>query len=1119
MADSTAASSSLFRPKSALVFVTGVAAFLAVAGILVHTNVFVVSPEEESGLFTEGAHVDGLVRRGAIRRRRQQNNHDADSASVDPTEHLASINDLLPETRASDDTFEHAETVIDERQEFDWETRPRDGDTQRRGQNIVSLLFRVSEDATRRNAYVHRGCMCNQCGDIIRGIRYSCTNCVDYDLCEPCESQNSHHPTHVFLKIRVPIANGLARGAQPVMYPGDPEAPAARQGLNKALVQRLMKETAMEKPEIDAMFEIFTFSASEEWRNDPDGIGLAMSRDNFDRCLVPAGNSGWAGPSLLHDRMFAFFDTNNDGRISFPEYVNGAAFRKQKDRIKRIFSAYDLDGDGFVSRKDFLRMFRALYMNAQQRQRDMIESLADHCLTDAAGRKVVTSGKVLSSYEHFTEMNSEFPDPRPAATGIGSGKQRLLDGDLGITDDKGIVLEDGKDTGRRDDIVIDEISHGIRDRLQRLERDNPLFQVTTTREYWDATVNPPTNAEGALEAQRAIIESIIRNRGRNAALAEDHARQERSTAPSREQEQPDAAIQEFRDVISTGASLVNTLLGQGEQFAAPLEPGAASAEHTSDHSADTAAELNTLGDENSVLERYPGLNINDELPVIDARDLGTQSGDDYHPVNASNGLTEDTATHIDTGDGADELPMPWTHSRPERALPTFVDDEDVKIVCGERCDRDNFPSLMWDGIVGRARERHLSAGNVRQPAHEFIHERWQRRQFYTDEEEGAGPPPDWAPDEELDYTEDKSKHSDAHLSQRSRSSSKVRFADDDDFGDDDYSVWSGSSRRTSERWGDFEISRAERDAGKEILYQTTQHALNELLDILFREKEDKGVEAMSNKSDRDDEHLKKVYTSKHFESWAKQVDSSQSSPVDDDLETTATQSTKPFAGKSLKVWEKRPRIPVVELQDVRQLPIDHLLAASGYSIEGQSAPTLEAGGNAAASRDGAMEIEEEDKPDPTMPQNRPTSIPEPSTSALPPVNHKAIDDLVDSPLRTMSSDTQPEHKPESRPLKAALETAKELALEAMAADGMESEEVKRIRRLDWAYLYTLRNGTLLEEESIERGGWGRLSGDEVETIVKEREAEMERMNNEGVSLKDRGPNLDYLGSWIHLILP
>ncbi|KAF9545890.1 hypothetical protein EC957_010394 [Mortierella hygrophila] len=56
------------------------------------------------------------------------------------------------------------------------------------------------------------GVVCDGCNNDIYGVRYKCGNCADYDLCGNCEAlpQPIHDPTHIFLKIRKPIAPRLA---------------------------------------------------------------------------------------------------------------------------------------------------------------------------------------------------------------------------------------------------------------------------------------------------------------------------------------------------------------------------------------------------------------------------------------------------------------------------------------------------------------------------------------------------------------------------------------------------------------------------------------------------------------------------------------------------------------------------------------------------------------------------------------------------------------------------------------------------------------------------------------------------------------------------------------------
>jgi next-to-BRCA1 protein 1 len=52
---------------------------------------------------------------------------------------------------------------------------------------------------------VHYGVVCDGCQSDIRGIRYKCSVCNDYDLCQTCESKGIHDPSHILMKIAKPI--------------------------------------------------------------------------------------------------------------------------------------------------------------------------------------------------------------------------------------------------------------------------------------------------------------------------------------------------------------------------------------------------------------------------------------------------------------------------------------------------------------------------------------------------------------------------------------------------------------------------------------------------------------------------------------------------------------------------------------------------------------------------------------------------------------------------------------------------------------------------------------------------------------------------------------------------
>lgn len=246
------------------------------------------------------------------------------------------------------------------------------------GQTLQRTLYHIAEDRARQEGVIHRGITCNGCDDKpIRGIRWHCANCADFDLCSNCEAVNSHSKTHVFLKIRVP-APYLGTTKQEPLYPGKPEVMPS--STPSVLKKRLVVETKMEAEEIDALWEQFTCLAGTEWLSDPNTVGWALDRRAFSHAFVPRYASFVAAPNLIYDRVFAYFDSDNNGLIGFEEWIKGldgmhAADGHVKSRI--VFNGYDVDGDGYISRKDILRIFRAYYAIEKEATRNFIAEITE----------------------------------------------------------------------------------------------------------------------------------------------------------------------------------------------------------------------------------------------------------------------------------------------------------------------------------------------------------------------------------------------------------------------------------------------------------------------------------------------------------------------------------------------------------------------------------------------------------------------------------------------------------------------------------------------------------------------------------------------------------------------
>ncbi|KKY39222.1 putative ef hand domain-containing protein [Diaporthe ampelina] len=819
----------------------------------------------------------------------------------------------------------------------------------RAGHNIVGLLFRVSEDNARRNAYVHRGCMCNACGLLpIRGIRYRCANCADFDLCETCESQGLHIKTHVFYKVKVPAPPFGPKSMQPVWYPGDPDT--AMRNLPGALIRHLAKETGFERPELEALWEQWTFIANTEWRDDPDELFLAADRKTFERYLVPSSGHRRTSPNLIHDRMFAFYDTNGDDLISFPEFLMGLSYKKGKQRLERIFKGYDVDGDGYISRRDCLRIFRTYYVLYKHMHGDVLEGLDQQVMNNTETQQLVTGRQPLSSHFGREGRVPEADHGRPMEGKIFHGN-----GDVWVNDKNGVVSETRPDVGDRGEILSSLFNHaGPSDDAYGRRFFTPASEHVTSptgdedvsRIYHEALLNPPTRVEELV--------SLLHGEPRNIQPSE--------LAPVDRDEQQD----------------------------------------------------------------------------------GEENGEENVPSEEE----------------------------------TSAEEEE---------------SATEDHLRLEAHKKRTMDRKLRVTVRKKLFDRWKKRNFYLAEEEGTSPPEGW--NEEDDVLADingtgaaeSSKEGQPPLSARSRSSSKVRFAEDTD----DYEIRSNpstSSRSVPERWGGMEIPDAERDMGKEILYVVTQQAFNELLDVLFKEKEDLAVKAAE--------------TREYREAYRDLLDSfdqdkgKDSSQLQDENRNGSGQSREKANGR-----ENEPeKITVIEADEktpIQGRTLDELLATSGYTVDETLAFKAGEHEEETTSEDEesveASSIAEEQEPaasgasyrDPTMPQFRPNNdadIPPPAPAT----------DSAHHPKPALKS---------RRPGKLRIINGS--AGSAPARPGRKAP--KPLTRPPEAALMEWRKHDAAEKEAKARGGWGRLDLAEFKDIWHREES---------------GPHrLDYMGTWIDFCIP
>lgn len=915
---------------------------------------------------------------------RQASAPDPGDQPLQPDEHVDVPLSRPPNpTDQADHVDETAETVAWEEPSAhsEWDQDQWMSAPPRSGHNIVALLFRVSEDNARRNAYVHRGCMCNACGILpIRGIRYRCANCADFDLCETCESQGLHNKTHVFYKVRVPAPPFGPKSMQPVWYPGDPDS--ALRNLPSPLIRHLARETGFERPELEALWEQWTFIANTEWRDDPDELYLAADRKTFERYLVPSSGTKRSAPNLIHDRMFAFYDTNGDDLISFPEFLKGLSYKKGKERLERIFKGFDIDDDGYISRRDCLRIFRTYYVLYKHMHGDVIEGLDQQALSTTETQQLVTGRQPLSSHFGREGRVPEADHGRPM-----EGKVFRSNGDVEITDGKdSVVNETRPDTGDRQSIIANLLNH--------MAPEDEYGSRFTTSEH----VTSPTGDDVSHIYHEALL-----------------------NPPQRVEE------------------LVDLLVGESRNIQ-PSELTSESREEEENAQGNDGSEDTSVEDEP---QNTPGLGGD-----------GAQSSHQSSMLRFA--LTANGVTQAEVGpsppvallrEAGDER---WTNRPPTES------------------------QLRAQHIRLEAHRKRTMDKKLRDQVRKKLFDRWQKRSFHLAEEEGGTAPDGFDPEDDVlgdsnGTTGTGSNDAQPALSARSRSSSKVRFAENTD----DYEIRSNpstSSRSVPERWGGMEIPDAERDMGKEILYVVTQQAFNEILDVMFKEKEDLALRAAQTRQWRED-----------FRKEMNDFDSNQ---------TSASQQQSPGSGEKVEVL-----LEVDENKPARDKELNELLATEGYTVDegvaddskhpdqktadpeeyessdGEGPPlSLFADDSPHSSEDSAGDIAPRDV---TMPQFRPNS-------------HADIVRLTSSDFTTDESSKPDEHD------------------ESESTDASPMKEPRQ-QRPPRATLEEWIELDKAEAEAKERGGWGKLSVAEFKEIWHREES---------------GPHrLDYLGTWIDFCIP
>jgi Ca2+-binding EF-hand superfamily protein len=125
-------------------------------------------------------------------------------------------------------------------------------------------------------------------------------------------------------------------------------------------IKKLQEHTNFDKVEVNKLYETFM----ELSNGGKDALDLPTFRKGLGM-LEKAGLKN-LNDSPYVERLFVLLDTNGDGTIDLQEFVTGLSMLCKgtiEDKLKVSFRAYDLDGNGTISKEELSLMFKQAWLS------------------------------------------------------------------------------------------------------------------------------------------------------------------------------------------------------------------------------------------------------------------------------------------------------------------------------------------------------------------------------------------------------------------------------------------------------------------------------------------------------------------------------------------------------------------------------------------------------------------------------------------------------------------------------------------------------------------------------------------------------------------------------------
>lgn len=202
--------------------------------------------------------------------------------------------------------------------------------------------------------------------------------------------------------------------------------------IDPELVKNLQEQTNFDKVEVKKLYQTFM-----ELSN---GGKESLDKETFKKGLHKLEACGLKNNienTPFADRLFTLLDINGDGTVDLSEFVCGLSMLCKgtvEEKLELSFKAYDIDGNGFISKDELALMFKSAWIAGfralcathgnEELSMDDLHEFSEEMATlfaDNAFDTLDTNGDGQLSFEEFKEF--ALAEPKITATLNGFKKE------------------------------------------------------------------------------------------------------------------------------------------------------------------------------------------------------------------------------------------------------------------------------------------------------------------------------------------------------------------------------------------------------------------------------------------------------------------------------------------------------------------------------------------------------------------------------------------------------------------------------------------------------------------------------------------------------------------------